>query len=336
MTIVGATSGDTGGAAIEAFRGRDAIDIFMMHPEGRVSDVQRRQMTTAEEANVFNIAIEGTFDDCQNLVKAMFNDLEFRDRLSLAAVNSIIWARIAAQIVYYFTSAVALGSPARAVNYCVPTGNFGDIFAGYAASRMGLPVGRLVIATNVNDILARALETGRYESRQVVATSSPSMDIQISSNFERLVFEASGRDAAQVRGHMDSFTANGSFSFSANELDYIRSLFHARRVDEDEVEHTIREMSVANGYITEPHTAVGIAAVRHLADLTGPTVTLATAHPAKFPDAVLKACGSPPDIPERLGGVFDRDERYETLPNDIRAVSAFVSERSRAAAEVGG
>ena len=228
-TIVGATSGDTGGAAIEAFAGREAIEIFILHPYGRVSDVQRRQMTTSQASNVHNIAIEGTFDDCQALVKAMFNDLERRDRLALAGVNSINWARIMAQCVYYFTSAVALGGPERSISFCVPTGNFGDIFAGYVASRMGLPVERLVIATNTNDILARTLKTGRYEPKGVVATSSPSMDIQVSSNFERLIFEAAGRDADRVCGLMNGLAQDGGFARSDDgELGSMRKLFSVR------------------------------------------------------------------------------------------------------------
>lgn len=333
VTIVGATSGDTGGAAIEAFRGRDAIDIFILHPEGRVSDVQRRQMTTATEANVHNIAIRGTFDDCQGLLKAMFNDLELRDRLSLASVNSINWARIVAQVVYYFTSAVAIGAPHRPVNFSVPTGNFGDIFAAYVAMRMGLPVNRLAIATNANDILARALKTGKYESRSVVPTSSPSMDIQVSSNFERLIFEAAGRDAAQVRRHMDDFTANRSFEFSANELDYVTSMFCAYRADEQETAETIRRVLDDTGYLADPHTAVGLAAAGQLDDDGAPVITLSTAHPAKFPDAVEAACGQIPRAPERLAGLQEREERFTVLDNDLAAVGAYVSERSRAAVE---
>lgn len=333
VTVVGATSGDTGGAAIEAFRGRDAIDIFILHPEGRVSDVQRRQMTTAGEANVHNIAIRGNFDDCQALVKAMFNDLALRDRLSLAAVNSINWARIVAQIVYYFTSAVAIGAPHRKVSFTVPTGNFGDIFAGYAAARMGLPVERLAIATNVNDILARALETGKYESRSVVPTSSPSMDIQVSSNFERLMFEAAGRDAAQVCRHMDDFAAKRSFTFSDNELNYVKSMFNAYRADEQETAQAIRRTLEETGYLADPHTAVGLVAADRVKDSTAPMICLSTAHPAKFPDAVKSACGRTPNVPQRLERVMGKPERFEVIDNDIAKVSTYVSERSRAAAE---
>lgn len=333
VTIVGATSGDTGGAAIEAFRGGEAIDIFILHPEGRVSEVQRRQMTTAAEANVHNIAIRGTFDDCQALVKAMFNDLELRDRLSLAAVNSINWARIVAQVVYYFTAAVAIGAPGRRVSFTVPTGNFGDIFAGYAAARMGLPVERLVIATNVNDILTRALETGKYESKSVVPTSSPSMDIQVSSNFERLIFEAAGRDAAQVRRHMEAFAETRAFEFSDNELGYVRSMFSACRVDEQATAETMRRLLDDTGYLADPHTAVGLAAADRIEASDAPMICLSTAHPAKFPDAVEAACGRAPDAPARLAGLMQKKERFTVLDNDIGAVSAYVSERSRAVTE---
>ena len=241
-TVVGATSGDTGAAAIEAFRGLDMIDIFILHPKGRVTEVQRRQMTSASEPNVHNIAVEGTFDDCQGIVKALFNDAGLRDALSLTGVNSINFARILAQIVYYFTSAVALGSPYRAVSFAVPTGNFGDIFAGYAARAMGLPVARLVIATNLNDSLARALSTGIYEPRGVIATSSPSMDIQLASNFERLLFELAGRDGARVRARMDELRRTGAFHLEAAELAEMRALFAAHSIDEHETEMTIRSL----------------------------------------------------------------------------------------------
>ncbi len=335
VTIVGATSGDTGGAAIEAFRGRDAIDIFILHPKGRVSDVQRKQMTTAVEDNVHNIAVEGTFDDCQALVKAMFNDLELRDRLSLAAVNSINWARIMVQIVYYFTSAVALGAPFRPVSFSVPTGNFGDIFAGYAAARMGLPVQRLVIATNVNDILARALNTGIYESKSVVATSSPSMDIQVSSNFERLIFEMTGRDAGRVRTLMDAFGATGKITFAQEELDQLRVLFSAYRVDENKTALTMNSLLDETGYLADPHTAVGVAAACNEAGKGAPVIALSTAHPAKFPEAVERACSVLPPTPERLSSQLEREERYSVLADDMQRVSAFIIERARATESAG-
>ncbi|MFN3744657.1 MAG: threonine synthase [Hyphomicrobiaceae bacterium] len=330
-TIVGATSGDTGGAAIEAFRGRDAIDIFMLFPEGRVSDVQRRQMTTPTEANVHTIAIQGTFDDCQNIVKALFNDLALRDRLGLAGVNSINWARLMAQIVYYFTSAVALGAPGRAVSFAVPTGNFGDILAGYAAKRMGLPVDRLVIATNVNDILTRMVETGRYERREVAATFSPSMDIQISSNFERLLFELTGRSAARVNGLMHDLAERGGFALTQGEHGQLRESFDAERTDEAATLATIRALEAATGYLADPHTAVAVSAagrVRRRPDV--PMVTLATAHPAKFPDAIRRAIGRAPAEPEAVARQRTLPERVTVLPNDAAAVARFVSANARA------
>ncbi len=333
-TIVGATSGDTGGAAIEAFAGREAIEIFILHPHGRVSDVQRRQMTTSSAENVHNIAIEGTFDDCQALLKALFNDHERRDRWSLAGVNSINWARIMAQSVYYFVSAVALGAPGRPVNFCVPTGNFGDVFAGYAASRMGLPINRLVIATNVNDILVRALKTGRYEPNKVVATSSPSMDIQVSSNFERLIFEAAGRDGTRVCQLMDTLAGQGGFSLSEDELSSLRGLFSAVTVDETEVENTIRDVARDTGYVCDPHTAVGLAAARRTKSDGAPMVTLSTAHPAKFPDSVEAATGKHPDVPPRLEQRLGADERYTVLENDYGVLTDFIESRASTVSEL--
>ncbi len=327
-TIVGATSGDTGGAAIEAFAGLEAVDIYMLHPHGRVSDVQRLQMTTANADNIHNIAIEGTFDDCQALLKKLFNDLERRDRLSLAGVNSINWARIMAQSVYYFVAGAALGAPERSLSFSVPTGNFGDIFAGYAASRMGLPIERLVIATNVNDILVRALNTGKYEPDQVMATSSPSMDIQVSSNFERLIFEAAGRDASRVRQLMDDLAEQGSFTLSGSELEAMRALLSAEAVDEAEVERTIRELALSTGYICDPHTAVGIAAARRYPAGETPMVTLATAHPAKFPDAVEAATGKRPDVPDRLKQALAGEEQFSVLENDYAALTDFIESRA--------
>lgn len=333
ITVVGATSGDTGSAAIEAFRGRDTTDIFIMHPKGRVSEVQRRQMTTVLDANVHNIAIEGSFDDCQALVKAMFNDHGFRDEVSLAGVNSINWGRVMAQIVYYFTSAVALGAPARPVAYSVPTGNFGDVFAGFAASRMGLPISRLLVATNVNDILARTLQTGRYEVGKVQPTISPSMDIQVSSNFERLVHDAYGRDGDAVRRLMDGLNQSGAFEIDPLRLDAIRMLFSATRVDEDQTSYTITQMLKDSGELIDPHTAVGVAAARmDRGDLSTPMVTLATAHPAKFPDAVKMATGIHPELPPRMADLFTREERLDELPNDLAAVQTYIRQRARALA----
>lgn len=331
VTVVGATSGDTGGAAIEAFRGRSAIDVFILYPHGRVSDVQRRQMTTAPEANVHAIAIDGTFDDCQALLKALFNDLDLRDRLSLAGVNSINWARLVSQIVYYFTAGVTLGAPHRPVAFSVPTGNFGDIFAGHVARRMGLPVASLVVATNVNDILARTIQTGHYVPREVTATFSPSMDIQISSNFERLLFEIAGRDPRRVVEHMTALDAAHSFSLNQGEHASLREGFLTARVDEEETLAIIRDVQKASGYLADPHTAVGIAAAAKVTrDPSVPMVTLATAHPAKFPDAVARATGAPPPEPVTLAEQRGREERVTRLPNSLAAVAEFVTGRTRA------
>jgi threonine synthase len=303
-TIVGATSGDTGSAAVEAFKGLDQVDIFILYPHGRVSDVQRRQMTAVAAPNVHALAVEGTFDDCQAMVKAMFNHPRFRDELQLSGVNSINWARVAAQTVYYFTAAAALGSPHRPVSFSVPTGNFGDILAGWAAKRMGLPVERLMIGTNANDILARTLGSGSYEIRGVAPTTSPSMDIQISSNFERLLFEAYDRDAAAIR-----------------------------RVDEPGVAAEMAETWRSAGYVLDPHSAVGVRAARALLrerpDV--PAVALATAHPAKFPDAVERATGLRPALPPHMADLMERRESFTVLANDQAAVERFIRERARAA-----
>src|SRR5579872_7241799 len=331
-TIVVATSGDTGGAAIEAFRGRAQVDVVVLFPHGRISEVQRRMMTTAQDTNVHALAIEGTFDDCQALVKSMFNHHAFRDRVRLSGVNSINWARIVAQAVYYFTAAVALGSPHRKVAFTVPTGNFGDIYAGYVASRMGLPIDRLMIATNVNDILARTLTTGTYELRDVVATASPSMDIQVASNFERILFDAYRRDAAAVRRLMASLAQSRRFALSAPALAEIRTLFAAGRADEDEVAATMRTIKRETGNFADPHTAVGIAvAEKEPRDPVIPMVVLSTAHAAKFPDAVEAACGARPALPEWLSDLDTRQERVTVLPADQSAVERFVLSTSRAA-----
>ncbi len=318
LTILGATSGDTGSAAIEACRGRENITIFMLHPKGRVSEVQRRQMTTVLEENVVNIAVDGNFDDCQALVKACFNDLAFRDEVSLTAVNSINWARVMAQIVYYFSSAVALGAPERAVSYSVPTGNFGDIFAGYIARCMGLPIERLVIATNKNDILARALETGRYERGEVFSTLSPSMDIQISSNFERYLFDLSGRKSETVQGYMDDLAGKGGFTIEEPGLSNAKALFSAERVDDEATKKCMADVYAASGYVADPHTAVGIqAAIDCLPEKDSvPHVTLSTAHPAKFGAAVQEATGVDPVLPPHMADLLTRDERFITLAND--------------------
>jgi threonine synthase len=338
-TVVGATSGDTGAAAIEAFRGLDAIDVFILHPKGRISDVQRRQMTTATEANVHDIALEGTFDDCQAIVKALFRDKALSNRLALTGVNSLNFARILAQIPYYFTSAVSLGAPHRPVAFTVPTGNFGDIFAGYAARAMGLPVRRLVIATNLNDSLPRAFASGVFEPQGVIATSSPSMDIQLASNFERLLFELAGRNAARVTALMEALRTSGTFRLSQGELGQLRDLFSAHSVGEQDTEMTIRGVFEETGMLVDPHTAVAIAASHQETDLgTTPMVVLSTAHPAKFPEAVKRATGRVPEQPERLSLRLGQDERCTALPNDFTAVADFIVSHSRAAparAEVG-
>ena len=335
VTIVGATSGDTGGAAVEAFRGRDRADMIMLFPDGRVSDVQRRMMTTATEANIHAVAIDGTFDDCQAIVKALFNDHTFRDRVRMSGVNSINWARIVAQTVYYFTAAVAVGAPDKRVRFAVPTGNFGDVFAGYVAAKMGLPIERLIVATNVNDILTRALATGAYEPRAVVPTASPAMDIQVSSNFERLLFDASGRNAPAVKVMMNVLAKERRFSLPADVLAKIRKLFSAARADEAETVATIRSVYAAQQYALDPHTAVGVHVARQMkGEGSGPLIALSTAHPAKFPDAVEAAIGVRPALPARLSDLLDRPERIERLPASAEAVARFVSERSRAVGAV--
>ena len=330
-TIVGATSGDTGSAAIEAFRGRDTTDIFILHPLGRTSAVQRKQMTTVLDANVHNIALSGTFDDCQNIVKAMFNNHQFRDRVRLSGVNSINWGRIVAQIVYYFTSAVSLGSPHRKVSFTVPTGNFGDIFAGYCAKAMGLPIERLVIATNANDILRRTMDTGRYEMEGVAPTISPSMDIQISSNFERLLFEASGRNAEAVVQMMAALKQSGGFTLPADTLANIRQGFSAGTTGEAETSTTIQQVLEQSGYLLDPHTAVGVHVARAYLPNATPMITLGTAHPAKFPAAVHSATGIEPELPAWLADLHNREERLSELDNDQQAIEDFIVARTRAA-----
>ena len=331
-TIVVATSGDTGGAAVEAFRGRSQADLVVLYPNGRISEVQRRMMTTAADDNVHALAIDGTFDDCQAIVKGLFNHHAFRDRVRLSGVNSINFARIVAQAVYYFTAAVALGAPHREVAFTVPTGNFGDIYAGYVAQQMGLPVDRLTIATNVNDILARTLATGAYEPREVVPTASPSMDIQVSSNFERLLFDAHGRDAAAVRALMASLDQSRRFAVSGPALAAIRARFSAARADEQETAATIRTLKREAGYLADPHTAVAVAvAEKETRDPAVPMVVLSTAHPAKFPDAVEAACGVKPALPDWLGDLYGRPERFNVLPADRAAVEQFVLSVSRVA-----
>jgi threonine synthase len=333
-TIVVATSGDTGGAAVEAFGGRAHMDVVVLFPDGRVSDVQRRMMTTAGHDNVHALAIEGTFDDCQALVKAMFNHEAFRNRVRLSGVNSINFARIAAQVVYYFVAAVALGAPHRKIAFTVPTGNFGDVFAGYVAARMGLPVERLTVATNVNDILVRALSTGAYEPREVTATASPSMDIQISSNFERLIFDACGRDPQPVRSAMAALAQSHRFRIADRALTQMRAMFSADRALEDETAAAIRTTRRETGYLIDPHTAVAVAvAEKENRDPAIPMVVLSTAHPAKFPDAVERACGIRPGLPDWLADLGARRERVTVLPPDLSAVENHILSHSRVARE---
>ena len=326
VTVVGATSGDTGSAAIESLRDRAAVDVFILHPKGRVSDVQRRQMTTVTAANVHNVAIRGTFDDCQDLVKAMFNDAAFRDRFRLSAVNSINWARIMAQIVYYVHAALRLGAPKGAVRFAVPTGNFGNVFAGYAAREMGLPIAGLVVGSNRNDILTRFFATGRMEMEAVTPTLSPSMDIQVSSNFERLLFELQDRDGAAVAGMLEAFRATGRFDVEPDRWHRACALFSGARFDDDDTKATIRDVYEATGELLDPHSAVGVAAARALGgDTAEPMISLATAHPAKFPDAVEAATGVRPALPDRLADLMEREERYAVLDNDIGAVEGHIA-----------
>jgi threonine synthase len=325
ITIVGATSGDTGSAAMEAFRGLANVDLFILYPHGRVSDVQRRQMTTPSEANVHALAMDGDFDDCQARVKDMFNDFAFRDGVRLAGVNSINWARVLAQVVYYFSSALSLGAPYREVSFTVPTGNFGDIFAGYIARKMGLPIAQLVIATNQNDILDRALKSGDYTTNGVKPSISPSMDIQVSSNFERALFDAYGRDGAAVAALMVELKSGG-FHISQGALQMLRQSFTSGRCSEDETRATIARTYAETGEILCPHSAVGVkVAAEHLG--TTPMITLATAHPAKFPDAVQAAMGTRPGLPPRMADLFDRPERVTRVTNDLGALQALIRER---------
>ncbi|HEY0220142.1 MAG TPA: threonine synthase [Afipia sp.] len=331
-TIVVATSGDTGGAAVDAFGGLANVDLIVLFPNGRISDVQRRMMTTSGASNVHALAVEGNFDDCQALVKGLFNHHAFRDQISLSGVNSINWARIVAQTVYYFTSAVALGTPSRQIDFTVPTGNFGDIFAGYVAKRMGLPIRRLRVAANINDILARTFKTGIYEVREVQATQSPSMDIQISSNFERLLFEASGRDSALVRSLMASLSQSGRFVLPDALLAAIRADFDAGRADEMECVSAIRTAWREAGDLVDPHTAVALAvAERDNANSKIPDVVLSTAHAAKFPDAVEAACGMRPPLPAWLDGLMTKQEHIKVMKNDQSEIERFVLSVSRAA-----
>jgi threonine synthase len=327
ITIVGATSGDTGPAAIAACAGRARMAIVILHPHGRISEVQRRQMTTVTAANVHNVAIEGTFDDCQALLKALFADAGCRSRFGLAAINSINWGRIIAQAVYYITAAVALGGPWRRVGFAVPTGNFGDAYAGYVAHKMGLPIAQLIVATNRNDILARFFAGGVYSAGEVMPTMSPSMDIQVASNFERLLYDLCGGTGTEVARLLAEFAAHKTLSISEEALGRARELFDAARVDEDATAATMAEVLAATGQLVDPHTAIGIRAGRACRlDPKTPLVTLATAHPAKFPDAVQQATGIRPPLPQRLADLFERPERCTVLPNDLAAVRRHIQD----------
>ena len=329
LTIVGATSGDTGSAAIDAVAGRARIEIFMLHPKGRISDVQRRQMTTVLAPNVHNIAVEGTFDDAQAQVKRMFNDPAMTSRYAIGAVNSINWARLMAQVVYYFAAALQLGAPQREVAFAVPTGNFGDVFAGYVAAQMGLPIARLIVATNVNDILHRALTSGDYSAGTVTPTAAPSMDIQVSSNFERLLFDLGGRDGAALAAQMAGFEATKAMQLTNAQREGAAKLFSSARADASEMTQALRWAYENTGELLDPHTAIGLHAARaaglppHI-----PVVTLATAHPAKFRDAVERASGQRPVLPSRIGDLFEREERLAELPGDYAALAAYITQHA--------
>ena len=324
QTILCATSGDTGGAAVEAFRGRKNVRVVALFPDGRISEVQRRFMTTAADANVACVAVSGTFDDCQAIVKQAFQDQSLRQAVDLSGVNSINFARIAAQAVYYFTSAVALGAPHRPVSFCVPSGNFGDAFAGYVASRMGLPIPRIVVATNSNDILAGAFETGRYARGQVHATMSPAMDIQSASNFERLFFEAVGRDAAATAAAFEGFNATGAIDVPAAALAEMRQMFRGVGVGEEATAEAIVATLQTSGQLIDPHTAVAVSALGRVQDVPGPVVVLSTAHPAKFPEDVARVSGVTPQLPRGAADLADRPERFERLPAEAETIKAYV------------
>ncbi|HYU13572.1 MAG TPA: threonine synthase [Stellaceae bacterium] len=334
VTIIGATSGDTGSAALAACRDRAALDIFMLYPQGRISEVQRRQMTTVEAPNAFAVAIEGNFDDCQDIVKALFADPKLRAELNLSAVNSINFARVAAQIVYYISAGLALGAPGRAVSFSVPTGNFGNVYAGHLARALGLPIERLVIGTNANDVLARYLSNGAMTIEPVVPSLSPSMDIQVASNFERLLFELKGRNAGAVAAALQSFRQGGALPADEQAWRRARDLFSAHRVDDAQTLATIADTYRRSGQLIDPHSAVAVAAARAeiaRADGATPMVALATADPAKFPDAVALATGIRPPTPPALGEVMERRERITVLPNDAGAVARFLRAHARRA-----
>ena len=330
MTVVGATSGDTGSAAIEACRDRAGIELVMLHPAGRVTEIQRRQMTTVDSSNIHNVAIDGTFDDCQDLVKALFADRPFRERMRLGAVNSINWARVAAQTVYYVTTAVRLGAPEWAVSFCVPTGNFGNVLAGNVARRMGVPIDRLVVATNHNDILTRTHRSGEMSISEVRPSTSPAMDIQVSSNFERLLFELGGRHGAALAADMAQFRAENSLILAPDVQAGLRADFDAGAVSEPEVAATIAAVNESDDRLIDPHTAVALTVARRDAPTGGwstPMAVMSTAHPAKFGDAVLEATGRQPELPPALAALADREEHLTALPNDLATFRDFVTAR---------
>jgi len=325
LTIAGATSGDTGSAAIEACRDRDNIEIFIMFPNGKVSEVQRRQMTTVLSDNVHNIALGGNFDDCQNTVKALFADEAFRDEVHLSAVNSINWARIMAQVVYYFWAGLRAGAPDTSVAFSVPTGNFGNVFAGYVAKQMGLPVSQFVIGSNANDILIRFIESGRMESKGVLETTSPSMDIQISSNFERFMFELLGRDSSALNDAMEEFKTSGRFSVTDTFMKRLKDIMDGERFDDEGTATLIGDIHKESGYLLDTHSAIGVGAARARRwDTSVPMVCLATAHPAKFPDAVKAAAGIHPELPSHLSDLYERKEKYTELPNNFDAIKGYI------------
>ncbi|MFL5297294.1 MAG: threonine synthase [Phenylobacterium sp.] len=324
QTILCATSGDTGGAAVEAFRGKKAVKVVALFPEGRISEVQRRFMTTAGEPNVACVAVKGSFDDCQAIVKQAFQDQSLRQAVDLSGVNSINFARIAAQAVYYFTTAASLGAPARPVSFCVPSGNFGDAFAGYAAHRMGLPVRRILVATNANDILAETFETGRYVRGKVHPTMSPAMDIQSASNFERLYFESVGREATETARAFEAFARTGNIALPPQAFAAMRQLFRGAAVSEAQTARTIVATRNETGELIDPHTAVGVAALARAVDMEGPVVVMSTAHPAKFPEAVAKAAGVTPPLPPAAAAMASRPERFDRLPAEADTIKAYV------------
>jgi threonine synthase len=324
QTILCATSGDTGGAAVEAFRGRRAVKVVALFPEGRISEVQRRFMTTATEANVACVAVKGSFDDCQAIVKDAFQDASLRQAVDLSGVNSINFARIAAQAVYYFTTAAALGAPQRAVSFCVPSGNFGDAFAGYVAHRMGLPVGKILVATNANDILAQTFETGRYARGKLHPTMSPAMDIQSASNFERLYFESVGREATETARAFVAFAKAGAIDLPPQAFAAMRGLFLGASVSEADTARTMLSTLNETGELIDPHTAVAVAAAGRARGLEGPVVVMSTAHPAKFPEAVAQACGVTPELPRAAAGLATRPERFDRLPAEADTIKAYI------------